>query len=128
MANASERSSLFKRLKSGLEEGIQFAREELNLRTTEIPDGPPAFPAAQVICLRRRLRMSQGVFAQMLNVSPKTVQSWEQGERQPSQAALRLLQILEAKPRMVCGIVGLRTTSGKKKKRTVAGRPRQKQG
>ena len=115
MADASERPSLFERLKTGLEEGTQFARGELSLRTTEVLDGPPAFPAAQVVRLRRRLRMSQGVFAQMLNVSAKTVQSWEQGERKPSQAALRLLQILGAKPRMVCEIVGLRTTAGKKK-------------
>jgi DNA-binding transcriptional regulator YiaG len=34
--------------------------------------------------------MSQAVFAQVLNVSTKTVQSWVQGQRKPSQAALRL--------------------------------------
>lgn len=118
MADTSERPSLFERLKTGLEEGLQFAREELTLRTTEIPARPPTVPAAEVVRLRRRLRMSQGVFAQMLNVSSKTVQSWEQGERQPSQAALRLLQILGAKPRMVCQIVGLRTTAGKRRRRT----------
>lgn len=126
MADVSERPSLFKRLKNGLEEGIRFAREDRTLRSTEVLDDPPALPAAQVVRLRRRLRMSQGVFAQMLNVSAKTVQSWEQGERQPSHAALRLLQILGAKPRVVCEIVGLRTKAGKKKG-TVAKRPRPKQ-
>jgi putative transcriptional regulator len=42
--------------------------------------------------------MSQFVFASVLNVSVKTVQSWEQGERRPSHAALRLLEIIAANP------------------------------
>jgi DNA-binding transcriptional regulator YiaG len=32
--------------------------------------------------------MSQAVFALVLNVSTKTVQSWEREERKPSRAAL----------------------------------------
>jgi predicted transcriptional regulator len=55
--------------------------------------------------------MSQGVFAKMLNVSAKTVQSWEQGERRPSQAALRLLQVIGAQPAIVCEIVGIKHSS-----------------
>ncbi len=93
--------TLLDRLKKGLEEGIQCAKGELNLRTTEPPERPPALKAREVAVLRQQLNMSQGVFAHMLNVSPKTVQSWEQGERQPSQAALRLLQILRARPQVV---------------------------
>lgn len=38
---------------------------------------------------------SQGVFAKVLNVSVKTVQSWESGTRMPSHAALRLLEIVD---------------------------------
>jgi hypothetical protein len=56
--------------------------------------------------------MSQGVFARLLNVSVKTVQSWEQGERKPSHAALRLLQVLAEQPEMVCQIVGLGRKAG----------------
>jgi putative transcriptional regulator len=43
--------------------------------------------------------MSQAMFARLLNVSPKTVQSWEHGTRKPSQAALRLIQVFEQNPR-----------------------------
>ena len=107
MSSPSERKPLFERLQASLEEGIRFARGELNLRTTRGPARPPQKTARQVVRLRRRFRMSQAVFARMLNVSIKTVQSWEQGERQPSQAALRLLQILAASPEMVCRIVGV---------------------
>ena len=35
------------------------------------------------------------------------VQRWEQGERKPSRAALRLLQVLAERPDAVCGVAGL---------------------
>ena len=38
---------------------------------------------------------SQGIFAAILNVSVKTVQSWESGDRMPSHAALRLLECVD---------------------------------
>jgi putative transcriptional regulator len=116
MNNGSEHPSFFDRLKSGLEEGIQFARGELDLRTTALPDLPPPLAAREVVRLRQQLNMSQRVFARTLNVSPKTVQSWEQGERRPSQAALRLLQVLGARPEVVCQVVGVRCTSAGQRK------------
>ena len=51
--------------------------------------------------------MSQAVFARLLNVSTKTVQSWEQGVRTPSHASRRLLQIYSQHPEAVCQSVGL---------------------
>ena len=47
------------------------------------------------------------MFARLLNVSPKTVQSWEHGTRRPSQAALRLIQLLEQNPHGVFSVVGM---------------------
>ncbi|MCC6154411.1 MAG: hypothetical protein IT367_11665 [Candidatus Hydrogenedentes bacterium] len=49
--------------------------------------------------------MSQTVFAAPLNVSKKTVQSWEQGIRSPSDASLRLLQIIRKRPDVVETII-----------------------
>jgi putative transcriptional regulator len=57
-----------------------------------------AMRARDVVDLRRSLGLTQRTFARMLNVSIKSVQSWEQGSRQPSQAALRLLQLLRERP------------------------------
>jgi putative transcriptional regulator len=108
MSKSAERPALFERLRAGLEEGVQFARDELTLRTTVVPARPPDLRAREVLRLRQQLKMSQGVFARMLNVSSKTVQSWEQGERRPSRAALRLLQILGALPEEVCQVIGVR--------------------
>jgi putative transcriptional regulator len=112
MKRASESRPFFQRLKTGLEEGIHWARGELTLQTTAVPGPPPELRAPDVHRLRRRLRMSQGVFARLLNVSLKTVQSWEQGERNPSQAARRLLQMLAEHPDLVCQVAGLDRNAG----------------
>jgi putative transcriptional regulator len=95
------------RLKAGLAEGIRHAKGELTLRTVQVPQRPPQVSTAEVTRLRQRIGMSQAVFARVLNVSTKTVQSWEQGQRQPSQAALRMLQLLNQRPGIVCELVGV---------------------
>jgi putative transcriptional regulator len=51
----------------------------------------------QIRELRNRVRVSQGVFAALLNVNPSTVQKWEQGKVKPQNAALRLLNIIDSK-------------------------------
>lgn len=62
---------------------------------------PPAMSAKAVVSLRQRFGLSQPAFASVLNVSLKTLQSWEQGNRRPSQAALRLLQVAKRRPEML---------------------------
>ena len=103
MSKAIGRKPLFERLKSALNEGIQFAQGAVDLRITRMPAPPPELNARQITQLHRRFSLSQHVFARTLNVSTKTVQSWEQGNRRPSQAALRLLQLFDERPELVCG-------------------------
>jgi putative transcriptional regulator len=80
------RKPVFERLKIGLEAGIRHANGEITLKTTivEKPDAPPGVSAKELTKLRLEIQMSQAVFAQVLNVSTKTVQNWEQGHRKPS--------------------------------------------
>jgi len=98
------RKSLFERLKVSLEEARQFTAGELTLRTFTVPEPPPKYNAERITRIRKSLRMSQSVFARVLNTSPKTVQSWEQGLRQPTQVALRLLEVLEKKPEIIANL------------------------
>ena len=51
----------------------------------------------EIVALRRRERISQGVFARYLNVRPKLVSEWERGEKKPSGPSLKLLSIVKAK-------------------------------
>ncbi len=99
-------TSLFDQLKSGLEDSVAYSRGELSLKTIEAPAPPPPAAADDVRKLRRSLRMSQAVFAATLNVSRRTVQSWEQGLREPSDASLRIIQIVGQSPGIVAMLCG----------------------
>lgn len=105
--STKRRKPLFERLKQGLEEGIAHSKGELTLRTVAAPEEPPEIDNATVAALRKQAAMSQEVFARMLNVSTKTVQSWEQGVRQPSDASKRLLQVFSTAPEVLCRTAGL---------------------
>ena len=100
-----ETAEFFHRLKKGMEESIAHSRGELNLKTTALPLPPPPAGRARVIALRKKLRMSQAVFAAALNVSTKLVQSWEQGVRMPSRGELRLIEILARQPELVSSLI-----------------------
>jgi len=58
---------------------------------------PPTYTADAIRRLREHLHVSQAVFAATLNASVSTVQKWENGEKKPSGAALRLLSVIERK-------------------------------
>jgi putative transcriptional regulator len=49
--------------------------------------------------IRERTGLSQSRFAQLLGVSVRTLQEWEQGRRAPSGAARTLLLIAQKNPR-----------------------------
>jgi len=90
-------TKLFKALKKGFEEAIAHDQGKLNLRSEfiEIPKPPAHYKAKEIKKIRKKNKYSQGIFAKVLNVSIKTVQSWESGQRTPSQATLRLLEIID---------------------------------
>jgi putative transcriptional regulator len=109
MKTQRDRKPLFERLKTGMEQAIRHSNGEIALKTTviELPDPPPVILAEEVARLRLDHEMSQAVFARLLNVSTKTVQSWEQGTRKPSRAALRLIQIFGEDPGGLLRLAGL---------------------
>jgi putative transcriptional regulator len=88
---------LYEELKEGFEEILAYRKKKITLRSEriEIPEPPIAYKAKHIKKIREKGRYSQGIFAKVLNVSVKTVQSWESGERVPSHAALRLLECVD---------------------------------
>ncbi|MBS0616241.1 MAG: helix-turn-helix domain-containing protein [Verrucomicrobia bacterium] len=88
---------LFDDLKQGFEEILAYRKGKITLRTEyiDIPEPPMKYKAKDIKKIRHKGHYSQGIFAKVLNVSVKTVQSWESGERIPSHAALRLLEVVD---------------------------------
>ena len=56
---------------------------------------PKNYTSKDVVRIRKKLHVSQAVFAYLLNASESTVKKWEIGVKQPGGANSRLLQIIE---------------------------------
>lgn len=54
-------------------------------------------PPQKIKSLREQARLSQAVFAAVLNTSISTVQKWEIGDKKPSGPSLKLLNLIERK-------------------------------
>ena len=55
----------------------------------------------EVAAARLKTGLSQSMFAQALQISPRTLQEWEQGRRKPSGAAKALIQIAFRHPEVI---------------------------
>jgi putative transcriptional regulator len=76
----------------GLEilQGLREIKRGDSGRVTTVPS---------VTSIREKTGLSQARFAQLLGVSVRTLQDWEQGRRAPSGAAKTLLMIAQKNPR-----------------------------
>jgi putative transcriptional regulator len=78
-------------------------KDKVTLRTKTLPLPRPikSLSPAQVRAIRKKLNVSQPVFAAMLNVPSVTAASWERGRRKPTGTALRLLDIAKRHPEVL---------------------------
>jgi putative transcriptional regulator len=78
--------------KSGLVDDITMKNIE-NLCLPEVKEYTPD----KIISIRKKFRLSQAALANIFNISPSTVQKWEQGNKKPTGASRKLLDIMERK-------------------------------
>ena len=78
--------------KSGLVDDITMKNIE-NLCLPEVQEYTPE----KIISIRKKFRLSQAALASIFNISPSTVQKWEQGNKKPAGASRKLLDIMERK-------------------------------
>ncbi|WP_230655933.1 NadS family protein [Psychrobacter sp. I-STPA10] len=85
-------NKLFDDLLSSLKEAGAIHRGELEPSRTfayEIPD---------VKSIREKTGLTQVEFANKLHISPRTLQNWEQGHRNPTGPAMTLIKLIDKKP------------------------------
>jgi putative transcriptional regulator len=120
---------LFSELVESMEEAVGYVKgNKKGFRTTEIKIMEPKnITALQIKALRKKLNMSQNVFACFLNVHDKTVKGWEQGLNVPKGLALRVLQMIKNSPEsfMVTakdsGVIEITTPTLKQNKKRATG-------
>lgn len=71
-----------------------------SIREMNAGEGTPA-PVSPVIAARVKSGLSQARFAELMGVSARTLQEWEQGRRQPSGAARTLIKVAERHPEIL---------------------------
>jgi len=92
-------NEILKQLVGALKDAKKYEEgHKLDLRVTELPPPPYMLSPRKIIQIRKRMNLSQAVFAHLLNVSLATVQAWEQGRREPNHASLKLLHIAKERP------------------------------
>lgn len=97
---------LFGELTESLQEMVNDSagkKIHMRTRTVELPAAPKVLTNKDIMVLRKRMNVSQAVFARYLNISVKTVQAWEQGFAHPSGASLKLLSIAQKDPSVLVG-------------------------
>jgi len=93
-------SKVGQNLIQAMQELIGYAEGKIDLRTTRLNVSPvcETISAAEIKETRKKLGMSQSVFAIVIGVSKKTIESWEAGRYTPDGAARRLISIINYDP------------------------------
>jgi len=84
-------------IKRGEKPPARVSRRKVTTRDADVAP-PPTYDAERVQRVRKRLGLSQPVFAALLGATPAAVKAWEQGRRNPPGPARRLLEIAERSP------------------------------
>jgi putative transcriptional regulator len=95
----TKKRDLFAELMEGFD-ALALEREgKITLRTHHVEIKPLAPASAEeIIAVRKKLNMSQPVFAQHLHATPGTVKNWEQNRAKPNAQATVLIRLLDAYP------------------------------
>lgn len=75
--------------------------QKLLAAAREMSAGKGKVVYSPMIAARKSSGLSQSQFAELMGVSLRTLQEWEQGRRQPSGAAMTLLKVAERYPEVL---------------------------
>ncbi len=82
-------------LETSLNQALAIAKGELE------PSREFAYEVPNVKEIRAKTGLTQMQFANKLNISPRTLQNWEQGTRNPTGATITLMRLLDTNPNLL---------------------------
>jgi len=84
---------MFNELMASVEQADEFMQGQAK------PARVTQFAEPEVKAIRAKTGLTQGRFADIVGVSKRTLENWEQGRRHPTGPARALLKILDADPK-----------------------------
>ena len=93
----------FESLVEALQQAIAFENGDTSMgriRYVKVPDIEPVqeFSKEKIKELRQKVNLPQKYFAELVGVTPRTVEAWEVGTRKPTGTAKRLFQLMDNDP------------------------------
>ena len=94
-----KKRDIFNELMDGVESMKKHREGKITLKAykpeaNDLPEIDPKF----IRETREELRMSQGLFARLLHVNPRTLANWEQGRSKPNDQAITLILLVREFP------------------------------
>jgi putative transcriptional regulator len=94
-----KKRDLFTEMMQGVEDMTAHREGKITLRQYAAEEKPvPVVTAQEIVALRKKLRMSQAVFAKRIRTSPDTLRNWEQGKSNPNTQAALLIKLVKQFP------------------------------
>lgn len=94
--------SLMNQLTTSLDELEQHIKGEKRLKTKKIrTKSLPSYSERDIKAIRIKAQLSQKMLSDVIGVSSKTVEAWEQGKNSPNGSSARILQILNNNPDII---------------------------
>lgn len=94
-------SEQYNSIMEGLNELMEYAKGDKTKVRTRIREAPPKiepvkkYTRESIKKIRINLHLSQRSFAEVVGVSPKTVEAWESGANSPAGSSARIIELME---------------------------------
>ncbi len=87
----------------GIQDAIEFVQgDKTKGRARKLEIAPvKEYSKEEIKAIRVNNNMTLRIFAEVIGVSPKTVEAWEAGTNKPRGSAARLFQLMEADSRFI---------------------------
>ncbi len=96
------RRDLFAELSEGVAALARAREGKRTLRTHAVAfKPPPDLSPAELVRVRKQLRLSSALFATCLRTNPRTLENWEQGRARPNAQAALLIGLVRRYPDIV---------------------------
>lgn len=96
-----KKRDLFAEMMQGVGEMAAHREGKITLRQYEVEAKPaPEVTADEIVSLRKKMHMSQQVFARRFRISTGTLRKWEQDKAKPNAQAAVLIKLVEQYPDM----------------------------